>query len=66
MVENEQQYRVTRQQERKFAQLVKRMESGEAESVPDEDPVIRQAKMDAARSVLDELREEFRRYALLG
>ena len=58
MIENEQQYRVTQERERTFSQLVERMENGTAQSTLDEDPVIRQAKMDATRSILQELREE--------
>ena len=58
MIENEQQYRVTQERERTFSQLVERMENGTAQSVLDENPVIRQAKMDATRSILRELREE--------
>lgn len=58
MIENEKQYQVTQERVQTFSQLVDRMESSEAQSIPDEDPVIRQAKMNAARSVLQELREE--------
>ena len=58
MIENEEQYRVTQAKEQSFSQLVERMESGEAHSVPGENPTIRQAKMDAARSILQELRDE--------
>ena len=58
MIENEKQYRVTQERVRTFSQLVDRMESGEAQSIPDEDPAIRQAKVNAARSILQELREE--------
>ncbi|MDE2960926.1 MAG: hypothetical protein OXU28_12920 [Chloroflexota bacterium] len=58
MIENEEQYRVTQERERTFSLLVERMESGAAESIADEDPTIRKAKMDATRSVLHELREE--------
>ena len=58
MIENEKQYRVTQERVRTFSRLVDRMESGEAQSIPDEDPAIRQAKVNAARSILQELREE--------
>ena len=58
MIENEKQYRVTQERVRTFARLVDRMQSGEAQSIPDEDPAIRQAKVNAARSILQELREE--------
>ena len=58
MIENEKQYRVTQERVRTFSRLVDRMESGEAQSIPDEDPAIRQAKVNAARSILEELREE--------
>ncbi len=58
MIENEKQYRVTQERVRTFSQLVDRMESGEAHSIPDEDPAIRQAKVNAARSILQELQEE--------
>ena len=58
MIENKAQYRVTQAGEKRFAELVVRMESGEARSIPDEDPAIRRAKMDATQSVLQELREE--------
>ena len=60
MIENEKRYRVTQQREKTFSLLVKRMESGEAQSTKGEDPAIRRAKMDAARSILQELREELR------
>ena len=60
MIENEEQYRVTRERERTFSQLVQRMESEEAQSIPGENPVIRQAKLDATRSILQELQEELR------
>ena len=62
MIENEQQYRVTQDKEQTFSQLVKRMENGEANSIPDEDPTIRQAKLDATRSILQELREELQEW----
>ena len=58
MIENEEQYRVTQAKEQTFSQLVERIESGEAHSIPGENPTIRQAKMAAARSVLQELRDE--------
>ncbi len=58
MIENEKQYRVTQERVRTFSRLVDRMESGEAQSIPDEDPAIRQAKVNAARSILQELQEE--------
>lgn len=58
MIENEEQYRVTQAKEQTFFQLVERMESGEAHSIPGENSTIRQAKMDAARSILQELRDE--------
>ena len=58
MIENEKQYRVTQERVRTFSLLVDRMESGEAQGIPDEDPAMRQAKVNAARSILQELREE--------
>ncbi len=58
MIENEKQYWVTQDRVRTFSRLVDRMESGEARSIPDEDPAIRQAKVNAARSILQELRDE--------
>ena len=58
MIENEAQYRATQEREKAFALLVKRMESGEAQSINGEDPAIRRAKVDATRSILQELREE--------
>ena len=64
MIENEEQYRVTRERERTFSQLVQRMESEEAQSIPGENPVIRQAKLDATRSILQELQEELRDWEL--
>ena len=62
MIANENQYRVTQGRERKFARLVKRLESGEAQSIPGEIPALRQAKLDAARSVWQELREELQEW----
>ena len=62
MIENENQYRVTQERERTFSRLVKRLESGEAQGATSEDPAIRQAKLDATRSVLQELREEIREW----
>ena len=62
MIENENQYRVTQERERTFSRLVKRLESGEAQGAPDEDPAIRQAKLDATRSVLQELQEEIQKW----
>ena len=62
MIENEEQYRVTQEKEQTFSQLVKRMESGEAHSIPGENPTIRQAKMDATQSILQELREELQEW----
>ena len=56
MIANENQYRVTKEQERKFA----RLESGGAPSVANEPPAIRQAKLDAAKSVLRDLRQEIK------
>ena len=58
MIENEAQYRVTQEREKTFALLVKRMESGAAQSINGEDLAIRRAKVDATRSILQELREE--------
>ena len=58
MIRNEEQYRVTQGKEKQFARLVERMESGTAQSIADEDPTIHQAKLDAAHSILQELREE--------
>ncbi len=60
MIENEEQYRVTQEREQTFSQLVHRMETEEAQSILGENPVIRQAKLDATRSILQELREELR------
>ena len=62
MIENENQYRVTQERERAFSRLVKRLESGEAQGAPGEDPAIRQAKLDATQSVQQELREEIREW----
>ncbi len=64
MIENEEQYRVTQEKEQEFFQLVGRMESGEADRIPGEDPTIRQAKMDAARSILRELQDELKAWEL--
>ena len=58
MIENEKQYLVTQDRERQFAQLVERMENGDDDRPPGEYPIIRQAKLDSARSILQELREE--------
>ncbi len=58
MIENEEQYRVTQEKARTFSRLVERMESGEADSIPGENPAIRKAKMDAALSILQELKDE--------
>ena len=60
MIANENQYQVTKEQERKFARLVARLESGGAPSVANEPPAIRQAKLDAAKSVLGDLRQEIK------
>ncbi len=60
MIANESQYQVTQERERTFSRLVERMESGDAESIPDESPVLRKAKLDAAKSVLQELRDDLR------
>ena len=62
MIENETQYRVTQERERTFSQLVERLESGEAQGIPGEDPAISRAKLDASRSVLQELREEIQEW----
>ena len=62
MIEDEEQYRVTQEKEKTFSQLVKRMENGEAHSIPGENPTIRQAKMDATQSILQELREELQEW----
>ena len=62
MIENENQYRVTQERERSFSRLVKRLESGEAQGAAGEDPALRQAKLDATRSVLQELREEIQEW----
>ena len=62
MIRNEEQYRVTQGKEKQFARLVERMESGTAQSIADEDSIIRQAKLDAARSILQELREELKEW----
>lgn len=60
MIANETQYQVTRQWEQEFAQLVEYMESDEADTTPQESPVLRQAKLEAAKSTLEELRQELR------
>ena len=60
MIANENQYQVTKEQERKFTRLVARLESGSATSVSNELPAIRQAKMDATNSVLRDLRQEIK------
>ena len=62
MIENETQYRVAQERERTFSQLVERLESGEAQGIPGEDPAISRAKLDASRSVLQELREEIQEW----
>lgn len=62
MIRNEEQYEVTQGKEKQFARLVERMESDTAQSIADEDPVIRQAKLDATRSILQELREELKEW----
>ncbi len=62
MIENETQYRVTQERERTFSQLVERLENGEAQGIPSEDPAISRAKLDASRSVLQELREEIQEW----
>ncbi len=58
MIENEKQYLVTQDRERQFAQLVERMENGDDDRTPGEHPIIRQAKLDSTRSILQELREK--------
>ena len=58
MVANENQYRVTQERARQFARLVSRMESGAAQRIPGESPAISQVKLDAAKSVLRDLRQE--------
>lgn len=62
MIRNEEQYRVTQDKEKQFARLVERMESDRAQSIADEDPTIRQAKLDATHSILQELREELKEW----
>ena len=62
MIENETQYRVTQERERTFSQLVERLENDEAQDIPDEDLAITKAKLDASRSVLQELREEIQEW----
>ena len=62
MIENETQYRVTQEREQTFSQLVERLEAGEAQGIPCEDPAISRAKLDASRSVLQELREEIQEW----
>ena len=62
MIRNEEQYEVTQGKEKQFARLVERMESDTAQSIADEDPIIRQAKLDATRSILQELREELKEW----
>ena len=58
MIANENQYRVTQERARQFARLVARMKSGDAQSIPGELPAIRQGKLDAAKSVLQDLQQE--------
>ena len=58
MIANENQYRVTQERAHQFARLVARMESGEAQRIPGELPAISQAKLDAAKSVLQDLQQE--------
>ena len=60
MIANDTQRQVTEDRERTFARLVERMENGDAESIPDEPSVFRKAKLDATKSVLQELRDELR------
>ena len=62
MIQNEQQYQVTQDKEKQFAQLAERMESDTAETIANEDPAIRQAKLDATLSILQELREELQEW----
>ena len=62
MIENERQYQVTLDREASFSQLLERMESGNNESVTDVHPAIRQAKLDATRSILQELREDIEKW----
>ena len=58
MIANENQYRVTQERARQFDRLVARMESGDAQRIPGESPAISQVKLDAAKSVLRDLRQE--------
>ena len=60
MIANENQYKVTRQWEQEFARLVEYMESDEADTIPRDSPVLRRAKLEAAKSTLEELRQELR------
>lgn len=62
MIANANQYRVTQERERQFAQLVSRLENGTAQSRAGESPAIRRGKMAAAQSVLQDLRRELQEW----
>ena len=62
MIANHHQYNVTQRWEREFTALVEHMESDADDTTPANSPIIRQAKLDAARSTRDELRQRMREW----
>ncbi len=60
MIKNERQYRITRAQAEKFAQVLARIE--QAEPTPDMHPLLQRAQADALKSQMESLRSEIAAY----
>ena len=58
MINDQHEYEVTKERELQFALLVHRMKTGEAKTIPGEAEWIRQAKLESAESILQDLQDE--------
>ncbi len=62
MIKNERQYRITRNQARRFSQTLAKFESGSAKLADGTHPLIAKAHEDAIRSQLNDLEAELQEY----
>ena len=58
MINDQHEYEVTKERALQFAVLIHRMKTGEAKAIPGEAKWIRQAKLESAESVLQDLQDE--------
>ena len=66
MIKNDRQYRIAKAAADRFRAALERLADSTARSLPDVDPIVRQAQADALRSQLTDLETELREYESLS